>query len=327
MTVELKTGLDRPPRRDDYCTKVTSCYVAKPGTPHPLWSEFLDRITGGNVELQKFLQRYIGYCCTGDTREHVFVFAWGTGANGKGTFINTIVKIFGDYATIADMNTFLSSNNERHPADLAKLRGARLVVAQEVDKGRRWDEAKIKTLTGGDRITARFMRGDYFDFTPSFKLFVTGNHKPRLNSVDEAIRRRMLLVPFTVTIPENERDPELMRKLEAEHPAILRWAVDGCREWRRIGLAPPAVVRDATNAYFADQDTLGQWIDECVERAPNVDTLTRDLFAAWKLWCEPRKLRYGSEKSFSESLIERGFHKRQHPVSRRAMFVGVVLKP
>ena len=160
-----------------------------------------------------FLQRYIGYCCTGLTTEHAFVFARGTGANGKSTFINTIVRIFGDYATVADMGTFIASNTERHPTDLAKLRGARLVVAQETQKGRRWDGTKIKALTGGDRLTARFMRQDFFDFVPTFKLFIAGNYKPRLDSVDEAMRRRLLLVPFTVQIPAAERDPELAEKL------------------------------------------------------------------------------------------------------------------
>ena len=132
-----------------------------------------------------------------------------------------------------------------HPTELAKLAGARLVVAQETQKGRRWDETKIKALTGGDKITARFMRQDFFDFTPMFKLFIAGNHKPRLSSVDEAMRRRLLLVPFTVQIPVAERDPDLPRKLQAEWPAILRWAVDGCLEWRQTGLAPPQIVRDA----------------------------------------------------------------------------------
>ena len=134
----------------------------------------------GDADLQGFLQRYVGYCCTGLTTEHAFVFAYGTGANGKSTFINTIARIFGDYAAVADMGTFIASKAERHPTDLAKLRGARLVVAQETQKGRRWDEIKIKALTGGDRLTARFMRQDFFDFAPTFKLFIAGNHKPRL---------------------------------------------------------------------------------------------------------------------------------------------------
>ncbi len=171
-TFDLRTGVGHPPDPRDYITKRTACRCAPAGTPHPLWTAFLERITDGNTELQGFLQRYIGYCCTGFTSEHVFVFAYGTGANGKSTFINTIAQIFGDYATVADMSTFIASKVERHPTDLAKLRGARLVVAQETQRGRRWDETKIKALTGGDKITARFMRQDFFDFVPTFKLFI-----------------------------------------------------------------------------------------------------------------------------------------------------------
>jgi putative DNA primase/helicase len=325
-TFDFETETANTPDPLDYITQKTACACAPPGTPHPLWDAFLNRITSGNAELQRFLQRYIGYCCTGTTNEHVFVFAYGTGANGKGTFINTIVRIFGDYATVADMNTFLITKSERHPTDLAKLYGKRLVVAQEVEKGRRWDEAKIKTLTGGDKITARFMRQDFFDFVPTFKLFIIGNQKPSLNHVDEAIRRRLLLVPFTVKIPESERDAKLPEKLwDQERWAILRWCVEGGIEWKRNGLNPPAVVREATDSYFADQDILGQWIDECVERDPNVDTLTRDLFTAWKSWCEPRNLRYGTEKAFSESLTERGFRKTRNNAGRM-VFAGIVLK-
>ena len=185
-TFDLRTGASHAPDPNDYITKVTACRVARPGTPHPLWTAFLDRVTDHNPELQGFLKRYIGYCCSGEISEHVFVFAYGTGANGKSTFINTIAAIFGDYATVADMSTFIASHSEHHPTDLAKLNGARLVVAQETQKGRRWDETKIKAFTGGDKITARFMRQDFFDFTPTFKLFICGNHKPRL--LQRAIR-------------------------------------------------------------------------------------------------------------------------------------------
>src|SRR5215469_1502183 len=197
MTIDLRTGIARDCAATDYITKKAAYAAAPNGTPHPLWTAFLDRITAGNVELQRFLQRYCGYATTGITSEHKFVFAYGTGANGKSTFINTVAAIFGDYATIADMGTFIATNSERHPTDLAKLRGARLVVAQETQKGRRWDETKIKALTGGDKITARFMRQDFFDFNPTFKLFIAGNHKPRLHTIDEAMRRRLFLVPFT----------------------------------------------------------------------------------------------------------------------------------
>jgi putative DNA primase/helicase len=282
-------------------------------------------MTAGNGELQKFLQRYIGYCCTGFTDEHVFVFAYGTGANGKGTFINTIAGVFGDYATVADMNTFLVSRNERHPTDLAKLCGARLVVAQETQKGRIWDETKIKALTGGDKITARFMRGDFFDFTPSFKLFIVGNHNPRLSTVDEAIRRRMLIVPFTVEIAPEERDPKLPEKLKPEWPAILRWCIDGCLEWQKVGLAPPPIVRHATDEYFEDQDIIGEWIEDCVnlKAGPQAFTLSSVLFTSWKAWCDGRNLKPGSEKAFAEALKDRGFKKDRKAYGRG--FVGIAL--
>lgn len=325
-TYDLRNGIGRPPNPADYITKKTACSVAPAGTPHPLWTAFLNKVTAGNVELQTFLQRYIGYCCTGATNEHVFVFAYGTGANGKGTFINTIARIFGDYATVADTDTFLVTKNERHPTDLAKLCGARLVVAQETAKGRLWDETKIKALTGGDKITARFMRQDFLDFVPTFKLFIVGNHKPRLGTVDEAIRRRMLVVPFTVQIPPHERDPNLGEKLWAERHAILRWCIDGCLEWQRIGLAPPAIVRATTDEYFADQDTVGQWIEDCAEPQAGylAFTLNSVLFTSWKAWCEKQNLKPGTERAFVEALKDKDFAMVRKNYGRG--FVGIALK-
>ena len=175
-TYILTDGTSYPPRREDYITQKTACRMAGVGTPHPVWDAFLLRVTAGDDELIKFLQRFIGYCLTGHTREHVFLFVFGTGRNGKGTFINTILKILGDYATVASISTFLASKGDRHPTELAKLRGKRLVVAQETPAGRVWDEAKIKAVTGGDRISAHFMRQDDFEFDPKFKLIISGNH-------------------------------------------------------------------------------------------------------------------------------------------------------
>jgi putative DNA primase/helicase len=192
------------------------------------------------------------------------------------------------------------------------------VVAQETQKGRRWDETKIKALTGGDKITARFMRQDFFDFDPTFKLFITGNHKPRLHTVDETMRRRLLLVPFTVQIPPAERDPHLLHKLEAERPAILRWCIDGCLEWQQIGLAPPAIVLDATDAYFADQDMLQQWLDECTEDAgPFAFIRTGQLFASWRSWCEERNYAPGTAMALSETLADRGYEKKRDNQGQR----------
>jgi putative DNA primase/helicase len=306
-TFDMHTGTSRAPDPLDYITKKTACACAPPGTPHPLWDAFMGRITASDGELQAFLRRFVGYCCTGCTHEHVFVFAYGTGANGKSTFINTVRNILGDYATVAAMSTFLDSNTEHHPTDLAKLRGVRLAVAQETEQGRHWDEAKIKTLTGGDTITAHFMRQDFFDFVPQFKLFICGNHKPQLRNVDEAMRRRLLLVPFTVQIPPAEQDKDLPDKLRAEWPAILRWMVDGCGEWRRMGLAPPKAVRDATAEYFSEQDTVKDWMSDCTtDGGASVVTRSRDLFQSWKTWCDDRNFRPGTAKAFSQALQGKG---------------------
>jgi putative DNA primase/helicase len=325
-TCDLSTGLGKRPDPADYITKKTACAAAPPGTPHPIWTDFLDRITAGDMELQGFLQRYFGYCLTSETSEHRFVFAYGTGANGKSTLINTVANILADYSTVADIATFIAATGERHPTDVAKLHGHRLVIAQETEKGRRWDENKIKALTGGDKMTARFMRQDFFDFIPTFKLFITGNHKPRLENVDEAMRRRLMLVPFTVQIPPDERDPDLPRKLEAEWPAILRWCIDGSLEWQRIGLAPPAIVTEATAAYFDDQDIVQQWLDECTEDGgPFAVTLYKQLFASWMQWCNDRHNSPGNLETFNEALENRGFMKKRATGGKRG-FARLVLK-
>jgi putative DNA primase/helicase len=310
-TFNLRTGESHPPRPSDYITKISGCSCAAPGTQHPVWTAFLERIAP-DPELRSFLQRFIGYCMTGTTTEHKFVFAYGTGANGKSTFINTIAAIFGDYATVADVGTFIAAAQERHPTDVAKLHGYRLAVAQETEKGRRWDETKIKTMTGGDKMTARFMRCDFFDFVPKFKLWIVGNHKPRLGNVDEAMRRRMLLVPFLVQIPPEERDPDLADKLKAEWSAILRWALDCCLEWQRIGLAPPKIVTDATDEYFADQDLTKQWLEDCTEGGgPFAFTPTNELFSSWKTWCDERNLKPGGSNALSDALVDRGYAKKR----------------
>jgi putative DNA primase/helicase len=324
-TIDLQTGAERPSNPRDYITKIAAVAAAKPGAPHPLWDAFLTRVTNDNPELITFLQRFLGYCMTGETSEHVLIFLYGTGANGKGVFVNTISKIFGDYAVVAPMELFMASKHERHPTEIAKLRGARLVVAQETEKGRHWDATKIKQLTSDDRLTGRFMRQDFFDFAPTHKLIITGNHKPTLRAVDEAIRRRFLLVPFTVKIPPDERDTELARKLEAEWPAILRWMIDGCLEWRRGGLRVPAIVRDATDSYFDDQDTIALWLEERTQRDPRAFTLTSGLFKNWKAWCEQSNHHVGTERAFSDDLAERDGIERAKKNYGRG-FKGIALR-
>ena len=245
--VALKTGILVPHRRQDANTKIAT---ATPRGECPAWQDFLATVTGRDAELQAYLQRVVGYCLTGVTGEHALFFLYGTGANGKSVFVTIVSGILGDYATVAPMDMFMAATGERHPTDMAGLRGARLVTATETEQGRRWAESKLKTLTGGDKITARFMRQDFFEFVPQFKLVVAGNHKPAIRNIDEAMRRRLHLIPFTVTIPPAERDKKLPEKLMAERDGIMAWAVDGCREWQQIGLKPPAAVSAATERVF-----------------------------------------------------------------------------
>lgn len=282
-TVDLRSGKLRPHDGADGLTKST---IVTPGGQCPTWEAGLRRWAAGDQDLIAFLQRLVGYFLTGLTTEHVFAFLYGTGANGKGSFLNTLTTILGEYATVASVDTFTATTGERHPADLAMLRGARLVTAQETTEGRRWDETRIKALTGGDPITARFMRADFFTFTPQLKLVIAGNHKPGLRAVDEAMRRRLLLVPFTATIPAPERDKALGEKLRAEGPGILAWAIRGCLAWQSEGLRPPASVLAATEDYFETQDAIGRWLEECCVTGPNVTATKADLFASWKAWAE-----------------------------------------
>ena len=195
-------------------------------------------MTGGDQELMPTFSAMVGYCLTGVTIEHALFFLYGTGANGKSVFVTTLAMILGDYATNAPMDTFMETRSDRHPTDLAGLRGARFVSSIETEQGRRWAESKLKALTGGDKISARFMRQDFFEYVPQFKLVIAGNHKPTIRSIDEAMRRRLHLIPFTVTIPPERRDRKLTEKLLRERDGILAWAVEGCLDWQRMGLNP-----------------------------------------------------------------------------------------
>lgn len=324
MTIDLLTGEDYQPRREDMITKQAGCHLdATP--PTPLWDAFLDRVTGADTALRSYLQRVAGYAMTGHTYEHVLFFAFGSGANGKSVFINTLAGIWGDYATVAPMDLFMRSRYEQHPTGLASLRGARLVVATETDDGAHWSEAKIKRLTGGDPITARWMRGDHFTYTPQFKLFVAGNHLPALRNVDEAMRRRIHLIPFTVTIPMHERDDLLPDKLKAEWPGILSWCIDGSLEWREHGLRPPEAVRSATEEYLQGEDSFTTWLDECVEDAPHTFTATAELYDSYKAFMTRAGEETPSQKKFVMTMKDRDFAQAKETGGKRRGFTGIRL--
>jgi putative DNA primase/helicase len=230
-----------------------------------------------------------------------------------------------DYATTAPMETFMASTHDRHPTDLADLRGARLVFATETEEGRRWAEAKLKQLSGGDPVKARYMRENFFQFQPQFKLLFAGNHKPSLRNIDEAIRRRFHLLHFKVIIPVEERDPGLYDKLRAEWPAILRWMLEGCLAWQRTGLAAPASVSEATAEYLATEDTLQIWLDERTERDATSWTRTANLHGSYRSWAAAAGEHGVNEKRFAQALEDRGYLRKRGPVGLRG-FVGIKLK-
>jgi P4 family phage/plasmid primase-like protien len=318
--VNLRDGSMRPQRMDDYCRKLTN---ATPGGDCPRWLAFLDQTTGGDQQLQAYLQRLCGYTLTGDTREHSLTFIYGTGGNGKGTFLDTIQHILGTYACNASMEVFTEARGERHSTELARLAGARLVVAQETEQGKRWAEARIKALTGGDKITARFMRQDDFEFTPQLKLIIAGNHKPALRNVDEAMRRRLHMIPF-MRKPE-QVNKQLRDQLWAERDGILLWAIMGCMEWQAHGLDAPETVKVATNEYFADQDMIAQWISDRCETHEHFSSNLRELHKNYCSWCESMHEPFLRQGEFKDALAARGYAERGYEKSKK--IVGLHLTP
>jgi putative DNA primase/helicase len=323
-TVDLRTKVMREADQEDKITKIAGI-APDWNCPTPLWLGFLDKVTGGNRDLIAYLQRVAGYSLTGSTREHSLFFLYGTGTNGKSTFVNAITACAGEYHKVAPIETFTASNNDRHPTELAGLRGARLVTAIETEEGRRWDESKIKALTGGDTISARFMRQDFFEYTPQFKLLIAGNHKPGLRSVDEAIRRRFNLIPFTITIPPEERDLELGEKLKAELPGIMAWMIDGCMVWQQQGLNPPEIVTAATAAYLEAEDGVAAWIEECCVRDPNGFATSTELFTSWSDWAGKHGEYVGTVRKLVSALESKGFH--PHRKNKARGFLGLRIAP
>ena len=320
--VDLRTGASGPHDRDRRMTKVTT---ATPQGECPVWRNFLMNVTGGDDELQNYLQRVVGYCLTGDISTHALFFLYGTGANGKSVFVNVIATLLGDYAATAPMDTFMESRTDRHPTDLAGLRGARFVSATETEQGRRWNESKIKAITGGDLITARLMHQDFFTYPPQFKLLIAGNHKPAIRNIDEAMRRRMHLIPFTITVPPEKRDPLLTEKLLAERDGIMAWALEGCLLWQRQGITQPKSVSDATEEYFEAEDAMGRWLSERCNFGPNQKALTAMLFNDWKQWAELSGEYVGTQRRFSDALLAKRFDKWRNSMGIRG-YLGLDLK-
>ena len=301
--LDLRTGQLCEHRREDFITKL--CPVEyDPKSPCPTWLETLNRILDRNCELIEFLQRFVGYCLTGDVSEQILNIWHGTGSNGKSTVLNTLMEMLGpDYSMKAGADLLLMKRNTDHPTALTDLHGRRLVACIETDDGRRLAEALVKELTGGDPIRARRMKEDFWQFMPTHKVVLACNHKPDVRGTDHGIWRRLKLVPFNVVIPKKERDKQLPAKLRAGLPGILAWAVRGCLDWQRYGLGEPKAVIEATACYQTAEDMLLNFIRECCVMGPDAKVKASALLAALKEWSGDKRI---TAKHLAAELTKRG---------------------
>ena len=313
-TVDLRTGELRPHRRGDLITKrCPVCYSREARSD--LWERFLRRVTGGDEALAAFLQRAIGYALTGHTWEEIVLFLIGPAASGKTTFIEAIKAALGDYAVTAEFETFLVKDGRGPRSDIARLAGARLVSASEGPPGRQLDERLVKQGTGGDRVTARHLYKEEFEFTPQFLLILGANHRPTIRGDDDAIWRRVLEVPFAAEIPPEERDPQVkatLRDPAQSGAAILAWAVEGCLAWQRERLQVPEAVKRATAAYRSEMSVFDQFLEERCQVGPVFWVASQRFNQAFQGWAVEQGYRYPlGPQRIAAALRNRGFVPRK----------------
>jgi putative DNA primase/helicase len=312
-TLDLRTGNLQPHDPANLITKLAPvAYDAH--AVGPVWLKFLEKVTGGSLPIAKFLQEAVGSSLSGEVLEEVLLVLYGTGANGKSTFVETILGMMGDYATKTPTTTLMDQRRDGSvPNDIARLRGVRMVAAVESKEGRRLNEERVKELTGRDTVTARFLFAEWFDFKPEFTLWLATNHRPEVRGTDHAIWRRLRLIPFTVTIPADQQDRRLPDKLREEWPGILRWAVEGCRRWLAAeGLSAPAEVTGATQAWQADADILGEFLEGYTLGDPDDWVQSAELWAAYQEWCKGERFSL-TRRQFARALADKGLvQQRMH---------------
>jgi putative DNA primase/helicase len=312
-TLDLRTGELREHRKEDFLTKLAPV-TFDPDVDYPLWRRFLGTIFAGDKELIGYVRRLVGYCLTGVTEEHLLPFLYGTGANGKSTLVETILKLLGpDYAMKAAPDLLMAKRGDSHPTDRADLFGKRFVACVETEEGRRLAEALVKELTGGDRVRARRMKEDFWEFAPTHHVWLAGNHKPTILGTDHGIWRRIKLIPFEVVIPEAEQDKKLPAKLAEELPGILNWAVVGCLEWQCNGMREPALVGAKTQEYAEDMDEVGPFIDEQCELGPEFMAPATELYQAFVTARPNSRI---NQRAFGSRLRQRGFLNRDPETSK-----------
>lgn len=324
-TIDLRTGELRPHRQEDLITRVAPVEF-DPDAKAPRWEQFLREIMAGNERLIRFLKRAVGYSLTASVQERVLFILWGSGANGKSVFLKTLLLLLGPYGKPTDPELLLVKRGEAHPTNIADLFGTRYAVTLETEQGRRMAITLVKWLTGGDKLKARFMRQDFFEFEPTFKLWIGTNHKPVVRGTDRAIWDRIRLIPFTVRFENPDEPPPgvepgdprylwqdktLPAKLAAELPGILNWAIEGCLEWQREGLGVPSEVSQATAQYREEMDTLAGFIDECCLVSPTAKVKAADLYAAYARWADTGGEYQLSRSELLKRLGERGFEVRK----------------
>jgi putative DNA primase/helicase len=305
-TVDLRTAERVDHTREHFITQIAGLDWDE-RAECPTWDNFLAKAMGGDLALVLYLQRLIGYALTAETREHVLLFFWGGGRNGKSTFLRTIQALFGEYGCAAPRDLLFQprGGSTPHPSELARLYGKRLAVGAELGEHHRFDEAKVKDLTGGDTIACRRMNEDWWEYRPTHTLFLAGNHKPSVSGDDLGIWRRIRLIPWTVTVPEADVDSELPAKLARELPGILRWAVHGCLEWQRIGLSEPPSVVEATAAYRLESDVVGEFLRKHCAFDRGQTCLRRDLRERYERWCAESGHEPVGARKFAARLRER----------------------
>lgn len=323
-TVDLKTGLLTGYRKEDYITKqIQTNYVE--GSRAPRFEKFLNQVMP-DKEIQMFLQRFLGYCLTGQTSEQVFSIFYGHGSNGKGTLLDTVKEIIGPYAKTTDPSTIIQKKQERSSTnDLADLKGARLVLTSENEANQVIDEGRIKRITGQEDLKCRFLYKEFFDYTPEFKLILQTNHEPIIKAQDYSIWRRVIKVPFDVIIPKEDWDKQLRSKLLDESEGILSWLVDGAKLWYNDGLCIPVAVQEATKDYKEELDILGDFIDNYCEQGEELEISVRDFYTLYKHWCNLSDQRPRSSNSLSRELNERSFVTKK--INGVRMKKGIDFKP
>ena len=308
--VDLETGELRNATKDDWLCKSTNldfCAEAK----SERWLQFLSEVFNGDTELIDFIHRAVGYTLTGLTNEQCFFILYGVGANGKSVFLGILEKLLGDYGITTPSNTFKDKPNDSNSNDIARMVGARFVKSIEVKEGVRLNEERIKSLTGCDRVTARFLYNEYFEFNPRFKLWMAVNHKPIVHGTEDAIWRRIRLIPFEVTFPPEKQDKDLSSKLAKELSGILSWAVDGCLEWQKRGLEPVEKVIRETSLYREESDLIVQFLAERTSHKSGGKVKASDLYQEYKYWCQKRGENYLNNTQFGNRMKEKGFKKEK----------------